>query len=78
MGDVKLNNAAEDTTSTNIFRESYTVLYYKKIEVEVKADNINGAELKAQKIIHQLCSKDSDLDPASGMLHSIHKVQENE
>ena len=76
MGDVKLNNTAEETP-TNIFRDSFSVVYYKKIEVEVKADNINGAELKAQKIIHQLCSKDSDLDPASGVLHSIHKVQED-
>lgn len=69
MEDVRLNNTAEQTPY--IFNEAYTIVYYKRCHKAIQADNLAGAELKAQKFINSLNSKDEDMEPATSMLHSI-------
>jgi len=71
-----MNNLAEDTVTSSIFNKEFNVIYYKKCEVQIKAESINAAELQAQKVIDKLCSKDSETDPVTGMLHSIHEAQD--
>jgi len=54
---------------------NYKIILYKKVTQMVYADDINHAEIMAQKVVQRMCSGDDDFEPASGMLHSI-KVQD--